>query len=131
MYNAALANTNLHVLEHASFFITALCFWWAIWYDEEHGGRIIAIFAIMMASGLMGALITFAPLPWYAAHAQSVGAWGLTPLEDQQLAGLFMWIPGGTLYIVVAALLLSSWLNAVEQRNVERERRLSEEVHRA
>ena len=79
LYGAALASTNIHVLEHASFFMTAFCFWWAIWYSEQYGARILSVFSVMMVSGLLGVLITFAPLPWYNEHAQSVVEWGLTP----------------------------------------------------
>lgn len=129
LYGAALANTNIHILEHASFLITALLFWWAICYSEQYGGRILSAFSVMMASGLLGALITFAPIPWYSGHALSVVAWHLTPLEDQQLAGLLMWIPMGTIYIVAAALLLSAWLTSVEHRSLEREQRLLENAH--
>jgi putative membrane protein len=85
----------------------------------------------MMASGLLGALMTFARAPWYAVHAETGRAWGLTPLADQQLAGVMMWIPMGVVYVVTAAVLLGAWLNAVERRVLERERRLLEEVQDA
>jgi len=52
--------------------------------------------------GLLGALITFAGTPLYAPHAVSTLAWGLTPLEDQQLAGLVMWAPAAALYLAAA-----------------------------
>lgn len=54
--------------------------------------------------GVLGALLTFAPRPLYAVHApQFTLPWGLTPLEDQQLGGLLMWVPGGVLFVVVLA----------------------------
>jgi len=52
--------------------------------------------------GLLGALITFAGAPLYAPHAVSTLAWGLTPLEDQQLAGLIMWAPAAVFYLAAA-----------------------------
>ncbi len=67
--------------------------------------------------------MTFAPTPWYLAYARSVAAWGLTPLEDQQLAGLFMWVPSGLLYLVAALILLVMWLQAVERVAATREHR--------
>jgi putative membrane protein len=52
--------------------------------------------------GLLGALLTFAPLPLYEAHALAPYAWSLTPLADQQLAGLIMWVPASIPYVVFA-----------------------------
>lgn len=123
-YSAALNEPVIHLLEHASFFASSALFWWTLRTTEHYGGRVLAVFIVMMASGLLGALMTFAPSAWYADHAATVSAWGFTLLEDQQLAGLFMWIPAGVVYVVAAALLMGRWLNSVERRVVEHERRL-------
>jgi putative membrane protein len=63
-------------------------------------------------STILGALLTFARAPWYTSHLGSTAAWGLTPLEDQQLAGLIMWVPGGLIYLAAALTLFGLWLNA-------------------
>jgi putative membrane protein len=52
--------------------------------------------------GALGAFLTFAPRPLFAPHALTTLPWGLTPLEDQQLGGLLMWVPGGLAFAVVA-----------------------------
>ncbi|MGG5811268.1 cytochrome c oxidase assembly protein [Falsiroseomonas sp. CW058] len=52
--------------------------------------------------GALGALLTFAPRPLFAPHALSSLPWGLTALEDQQLGGLLMWVPGGLAFALVA-----------------------------
>jgi cytochrome c oxidase assembly factor CtaG len=120
LYSAALHHPSLHILEHASFFLTAALYWWMICHSDRLGGRVLSIFVVMMASGLLGALMTFSGTAWYGDHAPYVEAWGLTLLEDQQLAGLFMWIPAGILYAASAALFLGAWLHAVEQRIEQR-----------
>jgi len=61
-------------------------------------------------SGLLGALLTFAPRLWYPIYAARTSRWGLSPLEDQQLAGLIMWIPAGVLFIVLGLGLFAAWL---------------------
>ena len=66
--------------------------------------------------------ITFAGTPWYPSY-HSTAAWGLTPLEDQQLAGLVMWMPGGVAYLVAALALTARWLRDAEHR--DRGRRVS------
>jgi putative membrane protein len=60
--------------------------------------------------GMLGALLTFARRPLYAPHADTTLAYGLTPLADQQLAGLVMWVPAALPYLLAAALLAGAWL---------------------
>jgi putative membrane protein len=101
LFDAAVEREWLHTLEHASFFGTALLFWRAI-LDARSGGRIglalAAAFATLMHGGLLGGLITMAPRPLYGWYGGRTQAWGLTALEDQQLAGLLMWVPMGIVY---------------------------------
>jgi len=119
LYQAALGSEFLHALEHGCFFGTALLFWRALFPAGKsgrlsYGAGLLYVFATGMQSGVLGALLTFAPTPWYPAYGASVAAWGLTPLEDQQLAGLIMWVPGGLVYIHVAVVLFMAWLQAEE-----------------
>ena len=66
----------------------------------------------MVQMGLLGALITFAGTSLYAPHFSSTAPWGLSPLEDQQLAGLIMWIPSAGIYLGAALALANRWLRA-------------------
>jgi len=63
---------------------------------------------------VLGALLTFATAPWYPVQEAGVAAWHLTPLEDQELAGLIMWVPSGVVYLLAAAALFVAWLQAEE-----------------
>jgi putative membrane protein len=128
LYSAAAQHDVIHALEHASFFGTAVLYWHMVRENHEYGSRVLSVFIVMMASGVLGALMTFARAPWYADHAAYVGAWGLTLLEDQQLAGLFMWIPAGIVYVITAVALFGAWINSVERRVLEREGRLAKDV---
>ncbi|HEX5868120.1 MAG TPA: cytochrome c oxidase assembly protein, partial [Beijerinckiaceae bacterium] len=83
------------------------------------GPALAASFATLMHGGLLGALITMAPYSLYGWYRGRAELWGLSPLEDQQLAGLLMWVPMGIVYLA-ACLLLAGRLLAVEER---RERR--------
>jgi cytochrome c oxidase assembly factor CtaG len=104
LYEAALRDERVHVTEHAAFFLTALLFWYPI--VERARGRlrigtaVLYLFGAGLQCTLLGAAITFARQPWYVGHYGTTAAWGLTPLEDQQLAGLIMWIPAGLAYLV-------------------------------
>lgn len=120
-YDAAVANPWVHALEHASFLGTALVFWWAVLHRRGSlrrvpGVAMLALFAITVESGVLGALLTFSPTPWFAAHLATTAAWGLTPLEDQQIAGLVMWVPGSLAYLAAVAWLFVRWMNASDAR---------------
>jgi putative membrane protein len=60
--------------------------------------------------GALGALLTFSGQIWYPAYGDSSLFWHLTSLEDQQLGGLIMWIPGGLVYFAVGLALSMRWL---------------------
>jgi putative membrane protein len=112
-FDAAVASYGVHLLEHVCFFGTALLFWKAI-LDPRSQGRAAsalgAAFATLMHGGLLGALITMAPLPLYAWYHDRTAPWGLNPLEDQQLAGLIMWVPMGAVYLGACLALASRLL---------------------
>jgi cytochrome c oxidase assembly factor CtaG len=115
LYNAALASEPVHIAEHATMLASALAFWWPIARPRRtHAGLgVILLFLSLIASGLLAALLVFAPHAWYAYGATE--AWGLSPLEDQQMAGAVMWVPGGAIYVLAGAAVLMRWLHADEE----------------
>ena len=79
---------------------------WLLWRAilrpaTQPGPALFALGTTIGQMGLLGALIAFAPRPLYAVHFASTAAWGFTPLADQQLAGLLMWVPASLPYLVV------------------------------
>jgi putative membrane protein len=112
LYDAAIECPPMHVLEHVSFLVTAVLFWWALLGSGRvgYGSGVLYVFAIGLQTTLLGALLTFASAPWYTAHLATTAAWGLSPLDDQQVAGLIMWIPGGVVYLLSALALFGAWL---------------------
>jgi len=110
LYEAALTHPLIHSIEHASFFGTAFLFWWQVFHARPIGTAVLALFTMMIANGVLGALITFASSAWYPAYAASVSAWHLTPLEDQQLAGVIMWLPLGVVYLAATLLRIADFL---------------------
>src|SRR5690606_29904717 len=81
------------------------------------GAGVLYLFTTAVYGSALGALLTFAPSPWYPVYADSAPLWGLTVLEDQQLGGLIMWIPFGTLYTVAALALLAELLRSADARD--------------
>ena len=121
LYDAALAHEPVHVLQHASFFGSAALFWWGLAHGRYgragYGAAVVYVFATAVHSGVLGALLTFAPHVWYPAYDTAAAArFGLTPLEDQQLAGLLMWVPAGVVFIAGALYFFAAWLKESERR---------------
>ena len=114
-FDAALAHEGWHIAQHGSFLVTALFFWWSVLGHDPRGrygpGHSAAsLFATMMHTGALGALLSLAPDPWYAPYVASTLALGLDPAQDQQLGGLVMWVPAGLVYVVAALWVLGRML---------------------
>lgn len=120
LYQAALRDELLHALQHLSFFGSAALFWWALIHGRfgrlGYGASVLWVFTTSLHSGVLGALLTFAPRLWYPIYQARASEWGLSALEDQQLAGLIMWVPAGALFIVLGLGLFAAWLGEAERR---------------
>jgi cytochrome c oxidase assembly factor CtaG len=120
LFEATLENESVHALQHATFLFSALLFWWAVIHGRRRalgfGFAVLYMFTTALHSGLLGALLTFANSVWYASYVERTAAWGLTPLEDQQIGGLIMWIPAGLVYIAAGLALFAGWLHESEAR---------------
>jgi putative membrane protein len=104
LFEAALHNEAIHALQHASFLGTALLFWWAVIGGDARttrtsGAALAYLFTTMMHTSALGALLTLAPTPWYPDYAATAATFGMDPIEDQQLGGLVMWVPGAAAYL--------------------------------
>jgi putative membrane protein len=125
LFEATLRSNPVHILQHLSFFGTAVLFWWSIIHGHRgrlaYGMAVMYVFTTAVHNSILGALLTFAPTVWYPAYAETTAAWRLTPLEDQQLGGLIMWVPGGLVYLVAGLALFAAWLAAAE-RSLRRSR---------
>jgi putative membrane protein len=114
-FDSALRSELWHAAQHLSLVASALLFWWSIntasSLERKHGVAGFYLFFTSVHSALLGALMAFAESPWYAQYARMgmSGTAGLTPLEDQQIAGLVMWVPGGAVHAVAALVYLSRW----------------------
>jgi putative membrane protein len=120
LFDATLSNTFMHAAQHISFLGTALLFWWALF--NGHGGRlsygraVVYVFTTAVHTSILGALLTFAPSVWYTPYVNTAPAWHLTPLDDQQLGGLIMWIPGGTVLVIAGLFLFVKWMQESDRR---------------
>jgi mxaJ protein len=115
LFDRALRSEAWHAAQHLSFVFTSILFWWTVDAAARQRRPGVAAFWLFFTSihgGLLGMLMTFAQSPWYPRYLELglPGVGGLAPLEDQQLAGVLMWIPGGLVHAIVALAYLGRWL---------------------
>ncbi|AXV17726.1 hypothetical protein CYG48_18100 (plasmid) [Neorhizobium sp. SOG26] len=110
LFDATVTDILMHRLQHLSFFGTAVLFWWAIIWRASRGVAAWHQFVTMLHTSILGALIALMPTVLYRIQTQYALDWGMTPLEDQQLAGIIMWVPGGFIYAVAALWFLKIWI---------------------
>ncbi len=124
-YDRTVSSDLVHSLQHTSFLVTGLLYWYSVLTEARlrarHGGAILSLFTTMIFTGGLGALLTVASRPWYSAYGDAAPLWGLSPLEDQQLAGLIMWVPAALGYLLATLWLVYVWMRDSEGRVVRRE----------
>jgi putative membrane protein len=111
LFALALTSFGWHMAQHTCFFASALAFWWSVFAGRARAPdarSIASLFTTMLHTSALGALLTFAPSAWYPLEGPP--AFGLTALEDQQLGGLVMWVPGGIAYMIAGLALVRRWL---------------------
>jgi cytochrome c oxidase assembly factor CtaG/cytochrome c2 len=120
-YGWAIRSDTVHAVEHLSFLATGVLFWWIALQPTGqrrlgYGTGILYVSSAGVVMGALGAILTFAPSPWYANHLLTTAAWQLTPLQDQQLAGVIMWAPSSLAYLAAASFLMVRWIGAEPAR---------------
>ncbi|WP_157265729.1 cytochrome c oxidase assembly protein [Azohydromonas aeria] len=122
LFEAALRRSWVHDLQHLSFFGSALLFWWGLFQGGHgpgrgrHGAAVFYLFTTTVHTAVLGALLTVSERVWYPVYLERA-SWGtLSALEDQQLGGLIMWVPGGVVYMVAALVLFARWMDDGPER---------------
>jgi putative membrane protein len=103
-YDATFSSTPLYWLMHVSLFGSAILLWRELLHHATaRTAEVLAVGALTsLQMGLLGAVLTFAAHPLFLWHITTSPAWGLSPLRDQQLGGVFMWVPGIALFLFAA-----------------------------
>jgi putative membrane protein len=124
LYSAALTNEALHIVEHLMYIALGVLFWWVVLSPVEESSRVlrgVAIIYLFLACQpmvLLGALLTFAPAPVYLPYVAAPRISALSPLTDQQLGGLIMWLPTNIPFLIGLSVLFFTWV--AEQDRAER-----------
>lgn len=114
LFDNALGNEGWHIAQHLSFLASAVLFWRAMALAAGRGDACVAALCLLLTATVgmaLGALMALSESPWYQGYAAlGLNPEGLSPAEDQQLAGLIMWIPGGIVHLGAASVILYRWL---------------------
>jgi putative membrane protein len=121
IYDLSLHVPLLHAIEHGLFLTLAVVAWWPVLGPAPefprlpYGAQVLYLFFQSLPPTILGAIISLTERPLYATYwaAPRMGFLGfasLTPLEDQQLGGLIMWIPGALGYFLVLSVVFFLWL---------------------
>lgn len=120
LYQATLKSDWIHALQHLSFFVTAVLFWSALYgvgrSAMSYGAATFYVFGTAAHCSALGALLTFSAVLWYPAYEQTTQAWGFSPLQDQELGGVIMWVPSGVVFVLVGLALFAKWLRESDKR---------------
>src|SRR5437867_4707895 len=126
-YEAALRHRGLHIMQHLVFIATSVLMWWPVLSPVPELPRISYpaqmgyLFLLGIPMSVVGALITLSDQVLYPFYAAAPRVWGLSPLADQQIGGLLMWVPGGLVLWLAMTVVWFRWAAREEREDVERE----------
>ncbi|HEY7525798.1 MAG TPA: cytochrome c oxidase assembly protein [Candidatus Limnocylindria bacterium] len=127
VFEAALEDDRIHVLEHVVFIVAGYLFWWPLVGADpmpgrlRFGPRLVYALAQMPVMAAVGLIIYFAPAVLYPHYLETAPARGLDPLVDQQIGGLLMWAVGDVVMIGAVTLLVAGWIRADARRTERRQ----------
>lgn len=125
LYDATLQNESIHVFEHLTFVATAVLFWAPVICSYRPlrqlspGAAVLYLFVACQPMVALGALLTFSAEPLYQPYVLAPRIWGSTPLGDQQLGGLIMWLPTNIPYVIALSALFFKWVGIQDRRERE------------
>ena len=117
-YNAALETHAWHVVEHLVLLATAVLAWWPVASAATlaprlpYGAQILYLFAFGIPMTAVASMITGAEHVLYPFYAAAPRLWDLTPLADQRLGGVIMWVPAGLIPLVAFTVVFFRWVAA-------------------
>jgi len=124
LYEAALRSKFVHDIEHISFFLISMLFWWhvtsaapRVHQNLAYGKRIAYLLVTIPVNMITGVIITFSRQPIYEYYVKIQRPWSLTVMQDQMLGGIIMWIPG-SMMLIVAIIVLVIRMMASEEKNI-------------
>ncbi|MBI4545606.1 MAG: cytochrome c oxidase assembly protein [Gemmatimonadetes bacterium] len=134
-YNAALEHHDLHIVQHLMFMAAAVLMWWPVVTPLPELGRLagplqmLYLFAFGVPMSIVSALITLSERVLYPFYERAPRVFALSALDDQQLGGLIMWVPGGLIFWVAITVVFFRWARGEEQEEAQQRLMLAAASH--
>ncbi len=134
-YEAAMRHHGVHVAQHLVFLATSVVMWWPILSPvpelprASYPAQLLYLFLLGIPMSIVGAMITLADAPLYPFYVEAPRVWGLSPMADQQIGGLMMWVPGGLIFWLAMTVVWFRWSAREEQGTGEPEREVPIEAY--
>ena len=123
LYELALRERGIHILEHLMFLVAALIMWWPIlgmlpeMPRPPYIGQMVYLFVQPTVPAILGAIITFSDGVLYEWYAQAPRIWDISAHSDQQVGGIIMWVPGGLAFLLTLAVVFLIWASQEESED--------------
>jgi putative membrane protein len=114
-YNYALANHPVHIIQHLTLLAAAVLMWWPVLSPLaelprlSYPGQMLYLFLMSIPMAIISVYISYADGLLYPAYARAARVWGITPMNDQLIGGLIMWIPGGLFFYTIISIVFYRW----------------------
>lgn len=118
LYNAAMYFHEIHIIQHLMFLFGAVLMWWPLLSPLpelprlSYPGQMLYSFVMTLPMTVISIFIVYADHVLYPAYASAPRLWGLSPIEDQRLGGLIMWIPGGLFFYLLTSVVFFKWMGS-------------------
>ena len=115
LYNLALANHPIHIVQHLMFIAASVLMWWPLTSPlpelprAPYPAQMLYCFLMVIPMSVISIYIAMADTLLYPAYAVAPRLFGITPMMDQQYGGLIMWIPGGVFFYAVMTVVFFKW----------------------
>ena len=121
LYDLMMRSHDVHIMTHLMFIVVSVIMWWPVLSPIAEvpplplGARMLYLFLVSLPMQAVAAIITMAEQPLYEWYVSAARTWGLSPLEDQKLGGLLMWVPGNLWMFGAIAILFFKWAKEQER----------------
>ena len=115
MYEYAMEHHNVHIVQHLCFMVAATLMWWPILSPLPELPRLsyplqmLYLFLLSIPMSLVAICIANADSILYPAYASAPRIWGITPMQDQMIGALIMWVPGGLFFFAIISVVFFRW----------------------
>ena len=115
LYNYALAHHPVHIVQHLMFLVASVLMWWPVLSPLpelprlSYPGQMLYLFLMSIPMAVVSVYISYADTVLYPMYASAPRIWGISPMNDQMIGGLIMWIPGGLFFYTIISVVFFRW----------------------